>query len=322
MGLVSRGHYGRALPLVRDGLAMALEIDHREWTAYGHVSHGIIFGELLAWPQAQEHFHRAYTLARSSGSLYWLHNTAGYLADALIMQGDLDAAEKTLSTVPIDLPMQALGQRRIWTSRAKLALARADPAQALDVVERLFASAIHCTSPQDIPLLALLRGRCLSALARHGEAEEALQAARQGAVERGARPLCWRICLELGHLYRVCRDNDEAARQFHSARDIAAELAATLPGDLRDGFLSHVASLLPADRARTARHKDALTARERDVAALVARGLSNRDIGHALYIGERTVETHVGNILAKLGYTSRAQIAAWVIETDLGRTTR
>jgi non-specific serine/threonine protein kinase len=57
------------------------------------------------------------------------------------------------------------------------------------------------------------------------------------------------------------------------------------------------------------------------VAALVARGLSNRDIGHTLYIGERTVETHVGNILGKLGYTSRAQIAAWAIESGLTRST-
>jgi non-specific serine/threonine protein kinase len=48
------------------------------------------------------------------------------------------------------------------------------------------------------------------------------------------------------------------------------------------------------------------------VAVLVTRGLSNRAIADALSIGERTVETHVSNILGKLAFGSRAQIAAWV----------
>jgi DNA-binding NarL/FixJ family response regulator len=104
-----------------------------------------------------------------------------------------------------------------------------------------------------------------------------------------------------------------AAQQFRSARGIVAALGSTLPDDLREEFLSHAAALMPADRARSAHPADELTARERDVAVLVARGLSNRDIGRALYIGERTVETHVGNILGKLGYTSRTQIAAWAL---------
>ena len=61
-----------------------------------------------------------------------------------------------------------------------------------------------------------------------------------------------------------------------------------------------------------------LTAREREVAALVARGRSNREIAAALSVGERTVATHVSNILGKLDLTSRAQIAAWAVERGLG----
>jgi predicted ATPase/DNA-binding CsgD family transcriptional regulator/Tfp pilus assembly protein PilF len=57
-----------------------------------------------------------------------------------------------------------------------------------------------------------------------------------------------------------------------------------------------------------------LTGREKEVAILVGRGLTNRSIADALVVGERTVETHVGNILGKLGFTSRAQIASWVAE--------
>ncbi|MEQ7011211.1 helix-turn-helix transcriptional regulator [Actinopolymorpha sp. B17G11] len=55
----------------------------------------------------------------------------------------------------------------------------------------------------------------------------------------------------------------------------------------------------------------ALTKREREVALLVARGMGNREIASALVISKRTAETHVENILTKLGFTSRAQIAAW-----------
>jgi DNA-binding NarL/FixJ family response regulator len=55
-----------------------------------------------------------------------------------------------------------------------------------------------------------------------------------------------------------------------------------------------------------------LSARELDVAALVAEGLTNRAIAERLFISERTVDGHVARILAKLGFETRAQVAAWV----------
>ena len=61
-----------------------------------------------------------------------------------------------------------------------------------------------------------------------------------------------------------------------------------------------------------------LTAREREVAALIAEGLSNRDIAARLVISARTAETHVQHIMVKLGLTARAQIAAWTA-ADTGR---
>jgi non-specific serine/threonine protein kinase len=60
-----------------------------------------------------------------------------------------------------------------------------------------------------------------------------------------------------------------------------------------------------------------VTARERAVAELVAQGRSNREIATALVLSERTVETHVTNILNKLGYDSRAQVAAWAVRVGL-----
>jgi DNA-binding NarL/FixJ family response regulator len=57
-----------------------------------------------------------------------------------------------------------------------------------------------------------------------------------------------------------------------------------------------------------------LTPREREVAVLVARGNSNRQIGDAMVITERTVATHIEHILNKLGFTSRTQIGVWAAE--------
>jgi DNA-binding CsgD family transcriptional regulator len=59
-----------------------------------------------------------------------------------------------------------------------------------------------------------------------------------------------------------------------------------------------------------------LSRREREVASLVAKGLTSREIGQKLFISERTAEGHVEQIRSKLGFHSRAEIAAWVVRTE------
>ncbi len=54
-----------------------------------------------------------------------------------------------------------------------------------------------------------------------------------------------------------------------------------------------------------------LTAREREIVALIAGGRSNKAIAQELYISPATAARHVANILGKLGFSSRAQVAAW-----------
>lgn len=55
-----------------------------------------------------------------------------------------------------------------------------------------------------------------------------------------------------------------------------------------------------------------LSPREQEVANLVAQGLSNREIGQTLFIGRRTVDTHIQSIFNKLSLHRRAEIAAWI----------
>jgi DNA-binding NarL/FixJ family response regulator len=62
---------------------------------------------------------------------------------------------------------------------------------------------------------------------------------------------------------------------------------------------------------------DGLTEREREIAALVAQGQSNREIAEALVLSEHTVARHVSHILGKLSVGSRAQVAVWASEKGL-----
>jgi predicted ATPase/DNA-binding CsgD family transcriptional regulator len=71
------------------------------------------------------------------------------------------------------------------------------------------------------------------------------------------------------------------------------------------------------ERSKRSERPAALTRREEEVAALVARGLTNRQIAQELFLSERTVEKHVSKILRKLRLASRAEIAAWTTERSL-----
>lgn len=80
-----------------------------------------------------------------------------------------------------------------------------------------------------------------------------------------------------------------------------------------------VASLMPPRRAptSTAVPTNPLTRREQEVAGLVARGLSNREIARRLFVSPRTADTHIQHILGKLGFTSRTQVAVWAVRHGL-----
>jgi predicted ATPase/DNA-binding CsgD family transcriptional regulator len=74
------------------------------------------------------------------------------------------------------------------------------------------------------------------------------------------------------------------------------------------------------DESRAAIGMSVLTRREREVAALVARGLTNRQAAEQLLVAPRTVETHLEHIFAKLGVQTRAEVAAWAAREDFKRS--
>jgi len=71
--------------------------------------------------------------------------------------------------------------------------------------------------------------------------------------------------------------------------------------------IDQLRSRLPA----TSAGRSPLSPREVEVAKLVARGMTNKQIGETLFVSERTAENHVQHILVKLGFSNRSQIAAW-----------
>ena len=155
-----------------------------------------------------------------------------------LLQQDLVQAEAILvAALEPDAPMQTIGQRLVWAARAELALARSNPGLALDITDRLIASAANLTNEYVIPLLWKLRGEALAALHRSEEAETMLQAAQEAARTQGLQSLQWRICVSLAKLYQGQGRNKEAEQAFATARTIIEELANTLADEsLRDNF--------------------------------------------------------------------------------------
>ena len=96
------------------------------------------------------------------------------------------------------------------------------------------------------------------------------------------------------------------------------EAAAYQPEERPQATPPHPHVLTPANSpGLSRRQRSPLSAREAEVAALIARGLTNRQIAARLFVGVRTVETHVANALAKLGLATRAELAVWATERGL-----
>jgi DNA-binding CsgD family transcriptional regulator len=320
----SNGEFGRALDTASAALATAEDIGHSQWMTASRYTLGELAYELYALALAREHLEHGLQLANTIGSWHWIRMLTGILASTLIAQGDLASAKSVLDTgAPEETPMQTMGQRQAWVVRGELALAEENPAIALDIAERL-ANGASADGQHRMPMVAMLRGRSLTALRRFDEAEMCLRVAETQLRAQGAQTSLRRVLTELAALYQRMGRADDATRYATEARVVIRRLAETIPeAVLRAVFMRQALASLPSDAKHateiTLAASDMLTAREREVAILVAQGTSNRAIAAELVISERTTESHVTNILGKLGFSSRAQIAAWAVDIGLAR---
>lgn len=145
--------------------------------------------------------------------------------------------------------------------------------------------------------LALVCGDAEAAAAEFAEAERVNTAL-------GARPYLAHTRAGMARLALATGDAAGAVRHAKAAAVAARTL--DLPGLLRDttALLDGLAAAAPSDP---------FTPREREIAELVGRARSNREIAAQLVVSERTVESHVRNILAKTGTVSRKEFIRWML---------
>ncbi|HZQ99301.1 MAG TPA: LuxR C-terminal-related transcriptional regulator [Chloroflexota bacterium] len=207
------------------------------------------------------------------------------------------------------------------TARGQVALRQGD----LELAERMFREALQVATPAGsrefigaglIGLAGVLRARRRpAAAARLLAAGMAIRAAlgiyNPPQEQAQAEALRETIEAELG------------AEAFAAASAAGAALATTAAAEEALALVAPGASVRearPTVPPPTAAAGAALSAREFEVVALLAKGLGNREIAAALVISQGTAKRHVENILTKLGFESRWQVAAWAEANGLAQT--
>jgi len=240
------GHFGHALQDLQSGLRIASEIGHREFLVGSRFALGVWYAELFALDQARGQFEEALALAEELRSPTWIHIVSGGLAGAYMMLDDLKSVQTCLEKVlSPQTPMDTLGKRYCWVRRAELALAQGDPAMALEIVERLIATAPGIRSGDVITFLWLLKGEALAALGGKEEAHALLGVSLENARANEERFLLWRVHASLGRLYDAEDRQTEACEEYSAAGGLVEQLAASIDDEvLKDNFLQGAISAL------------------------------------------------------------------------------
>ncbi|MFE2999768.1 ATP-binding protein, partial [Nocardia sp. NPDC059246] len=181
-----------------------------------------------------------------------------------------------------------------------------EPSRAAELLE----DALRVNRRMHSPLIAALSLETLSWVAgANDDAERA--AVLMGAVEELQRSMG-----NPSPILPMVDDHDECVRTTRSALGARGFDAAFRKGRAMgmDDAVAYALGEKPADTVPASGPAVALTKRESQVADLIAQGFSNKQIAAKLVISQRTAQGHVEHILTKLGFTSRAQIAAWIAE--------
>jgi DNA-binding CsgD family transcriptional regulator len=229
----------------------------------------------------------------------------GWLARVLLARGRRDEAAAIwaglvplLEAIPppvLEWLVGTVGNAVLATSLDDSEAGKVLYGQLLPYADRFVGAAAH--APNQGPV-SLFLGMLAALGADPGRAEEHLGDALAATRATGALPREAMTRVELARFRRRRRgpgDARIAEGHLEAARRIADRIG-----------MRPLAARITAMRAAPA-----LSAREDQVAALVAEGLSNRQIAGRLGLSERTAENHVTHILTKLGLDSRAAVAAW-----------
>jgi DNA-binding CsgD family transcriptional regulator len=323
-GLAKWGMFEDALNHAKAAFRIGMEIQHRQRITGAYYALGYIYILMLQADLAIENLEQGLERAKQFGSAWLIGNITADLVNAYLLKDNPSRAHSLLDSVlQKETGHHTRAERRMLWAKGYLYLAENKPSDALRIVEHLLGSKRSSHETQPIPALLKLHGDALFALKQFKTAERSLERAKQGAEQREALPLLWQINARLGWLHKEQKDIEKSERQFASARLIIHKLGENISDEaLRTGFLGAAFETLPKERKLTKRQSEAekfggLTPRERDVARLLSQGKSNREIAEMLVLSERTIENHVGNILTKLRFDSRSQIAVWVVEKGL-----
>jgi DNA-binding CsgD family transcriptional regulator len=217
-------------------------------------------------------------IADDAGAVVWaVHRLLPILAESALEARDLRRAEKIGARLRRD--SERLGQRA--------GLAWADACAAL---------------------VAMLRG----------ETERAIVLLRDAAASLEAVPVvadAARVRRQLARVLAESGDREGATRELRRVHEVFVRLGAERELDLARQQLRDLGAR-PPSRASLA-GTEGLTARELEIARMVAARKSNKEIGRALNISPRTVSTHLTNVFTKLGVGSRGELADFVREREL-----
>ena len=215
-----------------------------------------------------------------------------------LQTGDAAGAATSVRSAVAAVGADPLSRAPLCAAMVEIAIAAGRLDDAVAAASELEATAATYATSGLEAMAAAARGAVLLA---EGQAEEALPVLREACRrwhELGAAYDAAGTCVRLAEAYRALGDAVSAAAEVERAKAAYERLGVHPP---------------------VWESPDGLTQRECEVLALVADGRSNRQIGEALYISDRTVARHLTNIFHKIGVTSRTQAARYAI--DRGVTT-
>jgi DNA-binding CsgD family transcriptional regulator len=236
------------------------------------------------------------------------------LAESALLQGDAAAAVE-LTERGYDASHEVREAANLFpflVTGTRARLARRDPSAAQDWAQLVSADLVARGVPGTLPAVDHAAGLVCLAGGRTGQARDLLGRAHAGWSQRRRWWEAQWCALDLARCAIAANRRTEAATFVAAVRAAAVEVGAAPLLAAADEIGSRL------DRHDAPQAWSPLTQREFEVARLVARGLTNREIAGELRFTARTAGSHLEHIMAKLGVTRRAEVAAWATAVEAG----